>query len=200
MRAVDRASPATRIRPWFRQIGRGTTFVAARSHRVATPAINFIWSGYSADRIVAASARSYRYLARQSRAIKGPSCCDDLHRCRLRSFVHFGHCVRRTAWWRPTARIESALFQWAFSRVQSPGSRVICRLRLFSLRRLRRSRYVRRRTLTAIFANPIALFSMLRLFDDAMRLSARISCKHSVETKTVPSEDGGERKITITRC
>ena len=50
------------------------------------------------------------------------------------------------------------------------------------------------------FANPIALFSMLRLFDDAMPLSARISCKHSVETKTVPSEDGGERKITITRC
>jgi len=50
------------------------------------------------------------------------------------------------------------------------------------------------------FTNPIALFSMLRLLDHAMPVSAPLSCKHSVETKTVPSEDGGERKITITRC
>jgi hypothetical protein len=50
------------------------------------------------------------------------------------------------------------------------------------------------------FTNPIALFSMLRLLDRAIPLSTPLSCKHSVETKTVPSEDGGERKITITRC
>jgi len=53
---------------------------------------------------------------------------------------------------------------------------------------------------SSYLANPIGFFSMLRLLDHAMPLSAPISCKHSVETKTVPSEDGGERKITITRC
>ncbi|HTT48382.1 MAG TPA: hypothetical protein VMG39_10330 [Pseudolabrys sp.] len=50
------------------------------------------------------------------------------------------------------------------------------------------------------FSNPIGLFSMLRLLDHAMPAPAPLSCKHSVETKTVPSEEGGERKITITRC
>jgi hypothetical protein len=50
------------------------------------------------------------------------------------------------------------------------------------------------------FTNPVGLFSMLRLMDRAIPRSAPLSCKHSVETKKVPSEDGGERTITITRC
>jgi len=48
--------------------------------------------------------------------------------------------------------------------------------------------------------DPVALFSMLRLLDHAILQPAPISCKHSVETRMVPSEEGGERKITITRC
>lgn len=50
------------------------------------------------------------------------------------------------------------------------------------------------------FTNPVGLFSMLRLMDRTISRSTPLSCKHSVETKTVPSEDGGERTITITRC
>ena len=50
------------------------------------------------------------------------------------------------------------------------------------------------------FTNPVALFSMLRMLDPAIRPAMAPTCKHSVETKTVPSEDGGERTITITRC
>jgi hypothetical protein len=49
------------------------------------------------------------------------------------------------------------------------------------------------------FTDPVGVFSMLRLIDHARPATAP-SCKHSVETKTVPSEDGGERTITITRC
>lgn len=48
------------------------------------------------------------------------------------------------------------------------------------------------------FTNPVGLFSMMRLLE--RRIPAASTCKHSVETKTVPSEDGGERTITITRC
>lgn len=50
------------------------------------------------------------------------------------------------------------------------------------------------------FTNPVGLFSMLRLLDRAIPPVTPLSCKHSQETKTVPSEDGGERTITITRC
>jgi len=48
--------------------------------------------------------------------------------------------------------------------------------------------------------DPGALFAMLRLLEHAIPLAVPVTCKHSVETKMVPSEDGGERKITITRC
>ena len=50
------------------------------------------------------------------------------------------------------------------------------------------------------FTNPVGLFSMLRLLNRAPSPAMASTCKHSVETKTVPSEDGGERTITITRC
>jgi hypothetical protein len=50
------------------------------------------------------------------------------------------------------------------------------------------------------FTNPVGLFSVLRLMDRTIPRSTPLSCKHSVETKKVPSEDGGERTITITRC
>ena len=50
------------------------------------------------------------------------------------------------------------------------------------------------------FVDPIAFFSLFGPQGNARPLSVPVSCKHSVETKTVPSEEGGERKITITRC
>jgi hypothetical protein len=50
------------------------------------------------------------------------------------------------------------------------------------------------------YIDPIGAFSTLHLPDPVMPPPPPLSCHHSVETKTVPSEDGGERQITITRC
>ena len=50
------------------------------------------------------------------------------------------------------------------------------------------------------FTDPIAFFSMLGRLENTMPRLTPLGCKHSVETKTVPSEDGGDRQIKITRC
>ena len=50
------------------------------------------------------------------------------------------------------------------------------------------------------YIDPISAFATLHLLDPVIPPPRSLSCKHSVETKMVPSEDGGERKITITRC
>ena len=50
------------------------------------------------------------------------------------------------------------------------------------------------------YIDPISAFATLHLLDPVIPPPRSLSCKHSQEIKTVPSEDGGERKITITRC
>jgi hypothetical protein len=50
------------------------------------------------------------------------------------------------------------------------------------------------------YIDPISAVATLHLLDPVMPPPRSLTCKHSQEIKTVPSEDGGERKITITRC
>ena len=50
------------------------------------------------------------------------------------------------------------------------------------------------------YIDPIGALSTLHLLDPVMPPPPPLSCHHSVETKKVSSEDGGERQITITRC
>jgi hypothetical protein len=50
------------------------------------------------------------------------------------------------------------------------------------------------------FYDPIGAFSMLQRLDPVIPPPPPITCHHSVETRTVPSEAGGTVKITITRC
>jgi hypothetical protein len=50
------------------------------------------------------------------------------------------------------------------------------------------------------YTDPIGAFSTLHLLDPVMPPPPLLGCHHSVETKMVPSEGGGERQITITRC
>jgi hypothetical protein len=50
------------------------------------------------------------------------------------------------------------------------------------------------------YIDPISAFATLHLLDPVIPPPPPLRCQHSQEIKTVPSEDGGERKITITRC
>jgi len=50
------------------------------------------------------------------------------------------------------------------------------------------------------YIDPIGAFSMFQRLDPYIPLPPPLSCHRSQETKTVPSEDGGEREIRITRC
>jgi hypothetical protein len=46
----------------------------------------------------------------------------------------------------------------------------------------------------------VGVVSTLRSLGPVAPQSVALSCHHSLEIKTVPSEDGGTRAITITRC
>jgi hypothetical protein len=50
------------------------------------------------------------------------------------------------------------------------------------------------------YIDPIGAFSTLHLLDPVIPPPPPLSCRHSQETKMVPSEDGGMREIRITRC
>jgi len=50
------------------------------------------------------------------------------------------------------------------------------------------------------YIDPFGAFSLLQRLDPYIPPPPPLSCHRSQETKTVPSEGGGEREIRITRC
>jgi hypothetical protein len=50
------------------------------------------------------------------------------------------------------------------------------------------------------YIDPIGAFVMLQRLDPMIPPPPALTCHHSEETKTVPSESGGTVQITITRC
>jgi hypothetical protein len=53
---------------------------------------------------------------------------------------------------------------------------------------------------SSYYIDPMSAFATLHQLDPMTPPRPPSRCQHSQEVKTVPSEDGGERKITITRC
>lgn len=171
------------------------------------PVINVICSGYLADRIVAANASRYRYLPEPLRAMKEPVM---LRRSAIAIVTVAAFAV---------SSISANVSATTHGGGQSQGlSRPFFNGHSFRFNHRAHLPYGAFGYLPyggftgadmsayytpdsyGYFTDPIALFSMLRQFDHAMPMPAPISCKHSVEAKTVPSEEGGEQNITITRC
>jgi hypothetical protein len=170
--------------------------------------VSVIWSGYSADQIVAAFTSRYRYYPRQLCAI-GESVM-------LRRFIIaiaiVAACDISFSSTNASAAIlgggggHSHSFNLYFFNKHSPryGHRAYGQYGGYGYFPYGGFVEANLPDYTPDYSNyyidPISAFATLHLLDPVIPPPRSLSCKHSQEIKTVPSEDGGERKITITRC